>query len=557
MPRRTRQQAHHLYGLVGRHRQPPLALAVTERAAHTAVRFPPPRLQRLGGDRARCPRRHRELHARARRRPLIVDALDGHHRRLIARIDDPQPAYLVFVARRVEDSHVVPRHLLPTGAHHLGIGHSVVQRSQQPVVGAVVGQHLEVELRAQGETPVADTVAADALHQPLVGIALFQVAGVEVQRLVRIDVERHRTVRHTVVVERFHRHLAGHARAVDDANEPLVPIPIVGCGKQRHVVLTGGTSFPDLGREVRQMPRRTRQQAHHLDGLVRRHHQLPLPPPVVEHPAEPLAFARLQLLRRHRARRPRRYLQLHRRARRLAVVVDALDGDRRRLVPAIDDAKTTHLVDVARRVEDGHPVAHRFLARARAAHHRTRHEVVQGSQQPVTRAVVGQHLEVELGAQAKAPVAVALTDAARQTLPGVAVLEVAGVEVHRLARTDAKRHHRRRHAFVVHRVDEDLAGPVRTVDDPHEPLVPRGVGGGDEQRHAVRLPLLGAERGGGGTERRRDDHETCQSPPHVADSRHLRVSASTRDPSHAGSPGSFPVDCAPTVTEAPLPQALF
>ena len=76
--------------------------------------------------------------------------------------------------------------------------------------------------------------------------------------------------------------------------------------------------------------------------------------------------------------------------------------------------------------------------------------------------------------------------------------------MHRLARADAKRHRTVGHPGVVDGVDEDFAGLVGAVDDPNEPLVTRGVRGGDEQRHAVRLPFLGRDLSRRGTHGRND-----------------------------------------------------
>ena len=73
-----------------------------------------------------------------------------------------------------------------------------------------------------------------------------------------------------------------------------------------------GTSLPDSrrlcghcperrGGQIGQVSRRTRQQAHHLNGPIRRHQQLPLARAHAERPARSLSPSGLQLLSRERA----------------------------------------------------------------------------------------------------------------------------------------------------------------------------------------------------------------------------------------------------------------
>ena len=447
MPRRTRQQAHHLNRLIRRHRKAPLARA----GAEPTTQPPPPfGLQLLRSQRTRAPSGQRELHRVARRGPRIVHPLDAYPRIVLPRVHHPQSAHLVRIAPRIEHHH--PVRARRTRRH-------IVHRSQKPVVGANVGQHLDVKTARELQPPVP-RARTRALRQPLLRVAFLQVLGVEVHRLARTDAQGHRTVPHPRIVNRLDVHLARSLRTVDDARKPLVPPlrPTRRRGKQRHSMRT---VRPRHRRQVRQMPRRTRQQAHRLYRLPRTHHQLPLPLAPTEHPRQSPS-PRLQLLRAHRARRTRRHRHHHRIARRLPRIVNPLDAHPRRLRPRVDEPQPADLVRVAPRVEDGHLMPR--LAR--------RHHVVHRGQEPVGGADVGQHLEVECARKLKAPVPIARPNALRQ-LPFRVPLQVIGVEVRRLARTDAQRHRTVRHPRVVERLDVHLARCVRAVDDaPQSPGTP-------------------------------------------------------------------------------------
>ena len=450
----ARQQAHHLEGLFGLHQQSPLAPA---RAERTAQPFRPARLQLLGTERARHPRPKRELHRTARRGALVVNPLDGHLGAPGTGIDEPQPAHLVGVLPRIERHHPVPR---PARRRH------VVHRSQKAVLGADVGQHLKLQRTRELETQVP-LPHPDALLQTLVRVTLLQVAGVEVLRLLRTDGERHRTVPSPSLVPGVDAHRARLARAVDHPHEALAPLSVRGRGKQPHRMRGPRTARTDFGvvghrRQIRQMPRRARQQAHHLDGPVRSDLEPPLALARAKRTTQPFRITRLQLLRREHARRPRRQRQLHRIARRRPRIVGPLDAHLRRLRPRVDEPQPAHLLVVAPRIERHHPVPR--LTRRRHIVHR--------GQKPVPGADVAQHLEVERARELKAPVPVAGTDASRQTLVLGPRLQVPGVEVLGLPRVDGERHRTDVPARVVPGVDAHLTRFIRTVDDSHESLVP-------------------------------------------------------------------------------------
>ena len=105
--------------------------------------------------------------------------------------------------------------------------------------------------------------------------------------------------------------------------------------------------------------------------------------------------------------------------------------------------------------------------------------------EPVHGPDVGQDVEVRLARKFQAPVALAVTHAARQALGGVAELEVRGVEVR-----DGAGGHRQRHGValrprVVPREDPDSGVFGAAVDDPREPFALSRAGRGQEQRDAM------------------------------------------------------------------------
>ena len=228
---------------------------------------------------------------------------------------------------------------------------------------------------------------------------------------------------------------------------------------------------PNRG-QIRQMTRRARQQAHHLDGLLRRHPQLPLAPARAERTAQPFRLARLQLPGRERTRRARRKRELHRPVRRPPIVVGPLDAYLGGLRPEIDDSQAAHLADVPARIECHHPM----LRPGRRRH------VVHAGQKAVLGADVGQYLKLQWAREHQAPVALARARGAVEPLAGIARLQVVGVEVLRLVRIDGQRHRSAVRPLVVPGVDMCLARLVAAVDDPHEALAPQRVRGGGKQR---------------------------------------------------------------------------
>ena len=359
-----------------------------------------------------------------------------------------------------------------------------MHRRQKPVLGADVAQHLDVEPARELEPPVP-LPRTNPPRQRSVRLHPLQVAGVEVHRLPRSEGQRHRTRTHPRIVHRLDAHRPRPARTVDDARKPLVPrlLPTRRRRKQRQPVCSPGIRHR---REIRQMPRRTRKQAHHLHRLPRTHHQPPLPRAPTERPLKS-PTPRLQLLRAHRARPPRRHRQLHRTAGGRSRIVNPLDAHPRTLRPRVDQPQPAHLLRVVPRIEYRHPLLR--LPRRRHIVHR--------GQKPVLGADVGQHLYVEHARQLQTPVPLARSGLARQRLVRLHPLQVVGVEVHRLPRPEGERHRTVRHPLVVMGLDAHLARRVGAVDDACKALVaplPRPARGGREQRNAMPRPRRRARR---------------------------------------------------------------
>ena len=268
-----------------------------------------------------------------------------------------------------------------------GVRHEVVHARQEPVGGADVGEHLELQGRANAKAPVPGA-RPDAGGEPLVRIAVLEVVGVEVRGLVRPDVNGDGDGRHPGVVDPFDAHRARGGGVIDDANEALDPFtsPTRGRREQRdrvHDVVVVGHGVSGRGREIGAVPGGARKQAHDLERLLRAHHEPPLALARAERAGEPRPSG-LELERAHRVRRPCRYLEPHRVRGRGAGVVDGLNAHLRGLRSGVDEPQPAHLVDVAPGVEDGHPVhtpAHRS-------------PVVHAREEAVTGADVGEHLEL-------------------------------------------------------------------------------------------------------------------------------------------------------------------
>ena len=156
----------------------------------------------------------------ARRRAAIVYAGDRDFRCLLARVHEPQPTDLVGVATRVEDRH-------PVVAVHVR-RYDIVHRREKPVLRrADVGQHLDVQIARQRQPPVA-VAGPGSLGQALLRVALLHILRVEMNRLIRVDVQRDRAETRSGVVDRLDADLARPRRVVDDPHEALANL--VGSG---------------------------------------------------------------------------------------------------------------------------------------------------------------------------------------------------------------------------------------------------------------------------------------------------------------------------------------
>ena len=220
-------------GPVRRHAQRPLARTVTQGALE-----PGARLEYVRSEGARAAGGNGHANVAARGRAAVVDAGDGDLRCLLARVHQAQPADLFGVAAWVEDGHVVVAVRVRR--------HDIVHRRQKAVAGrADVGQHLDVQIARQRQPPVAGA-GSGAHGQALGRVAVFQIRRIEVDGLVRIDVEGHRPEAGAAVVVRLDMHFARPRRVVDDAHEPLAD-PVHGGREHRHQVIQVGVHRAGAG----------------------------------------------------------------------------------------------------------------------------------------------------------------------------------------------------------------------------------------------------------------------------------------------------------------------
>ena len=150
-----------------------------------------------------------------------------------------------------------------------------------------------------------------------------------------------------------------------------------------------------------------------------------------------------------------------------------------------------------------------------------RHRVVHRRQEPVSGPDVRPHLNVQLARKRQTPVALARADTARQSLLRVAVLEVLGVEVGRLAAVDGQRDRAVGLPLVVDRVDAYLARLGGVVDDPHEPLAVQCISRRREKWNRLRFLLgLRGRRHDAEPDNRCRERAPCLPPAEII---HLRI----------------------------------
>ena len=223
MAGRGGERVQHRDGLVGAHNKLPLPLARPQPTAHPRAGF-----KLLRTERARRPTVERQHHRRARRAPLVVDALDAHLGALGTGVDEPQPAHLLVVPSRIEYRYLV----LPRP----GARNEVVHAGQEPVAGADVGQHLKLQRARKLQAPVALARRPRRTLEPLLRVAALQIVGVEVLRLAPTDGKRQRPVRHPRIVPGDDFHLAVRVGVIDDARKALTPKRVGSRGKQPDAV---------------------------------------------------------------------------------------------------------------------------------------------------------------------------------------------------------------------------------------------------------------------------------------------------------------------------------
>ena len=222
---------------------------------------------------------------------------------------------------------------------------------------------------------------------------------------------------------------------------------------------------PTRHRQVGEMSGGRLHRAPHLDIPIRAHEELPLALSVSQATAE-AARARFELLRRDLPRPRRRQSQGHLAARRgAAFVVAALNGHPDPAPGEIDQAQPAHLVAVASRVEDRHPM-HRL-----APHFDRGHDIVHRGQEPVRGTDVCPHLEVEVRLEPQAPVSLPLTQPPGQALRRVAPLQITGVEVPGLPRAQRQRDRPVTPARVIGAGDADRPCTRGVIDDPGKALL--------------------------------------------------------------------------------------
>ena len=223
-------------------------------------------------------------------------------------------------------------------------------------------------------------------------------------------------------------------------------------------------------------------QVHHLDGPVGGNEQGRLAAVDGVQAAVDVAGAALEIRRRHPGRTPCRYRQGDLAAGLAVVVATAGDRHVHLVVARIDQAQPTLLSVVPRRIEDGNAVADGGFGR----------DVVHAGQKAILPgADVRQRLDVEFAAEEqKAPVAFTLSHALGQTLARVAVLEVVGIEVHRLVGADGQLRGTVLRSGIVEPVDAHRTPDFGVVDDPDETLSLVGIRGRHEQRDRVQAAGL-------------------------------------------------------------------
>ncbi|MDE0063932.1 MAG: hypothetical protein OXU72_14250 [Gammaproteobacteria bacterium] len=231
-------------------------------------------------------------------------------------------------------------------------------------------------------------------------------------------------------------------------------------------------------RQVRQVARRALQQAHRHHRLLGLDHQPPLAGAVPQPAFEPRA-ARFQLPRGKRPRSARSDLQTDFAESRRTPVVDPPNRYGGLFRTEIHQPQNADLALIAAGVEDRYaavPCLHCG-------------DVVHGGHEPVARAHVRQYVDVQIAREIQAPVTVASAGAARQPGIRMAGLEVVRVEVGRLEPIDRQGQWVESPTAIVYRKDSNLAGPVRTVDHPHETLPQWVRGRGEHEDPALNVPM--------------------------------------------------------------------
>ena len=168
------------------------------------------------------------------------------------------------------------------------------------------------------------------------------------------------------------------------------------------------------------------------------------------------------------------------------MIVDGAHGHLGGFLAVVDEPQQAHLVAVAAGIEDGDGAV--VTARGR--------QVVQCGDEAVGRARVAEHLDVQVAAEVQAPVAGARADAVGQTLGGIAVFEVLGVEVHDLIGVHRERHRVVAAAVVVGGVDDHPAGRGEWLMTRTKPLVDGARGGGEQGDHLAQGDVEGQGLGG-------------------------------------------------------------
>ena len=108
---------------------------------------------------------------------------------------------------------------------------------QKPAGGTDVGEHLDIEIAVDLETPVA-VAGAGADRDALVVVAVLHVVGVHVKRLSAFDCEDDGWRPVARVVDQMQADLARSRGVIDDSHESLANR--IRCrGKQRHIAGLG------------------------------------------------------------------------------------------------------------------------------------------------------------------------------------------------------------------------------------------------------------------------------------------------------------------------------